>query len=462
MNTLDLSIREMNAAFANGKATPKQAVETTLESLDTAPNAFTQVLAERALAASALSGKRWQNGCPLGPLDGVPTSIKDLLDLKDTPTTGASEIYRNAPPPARNAVVTQHLLDAGCTIIGKTNLSEFAYAGIGMNSHYGNPENVYGSDEPRISGGSSSGAAIAAARGLTPVSIGTDTAGSVRIPSALNGLVGFKPTTDYYSREGVMPLSTSLDSIGLLARSVDDIRIIDATLHKTTHPEQETSRDLSDLVLIAVQGTVLQDLDESVQENYDRTLAMLQEQGATVVPMHLPEVERAFDLIYQYGALTGAEVGHIHRELLASDTRNLMDRRTLRRIEETVEIRASDYVLLLEERKVLTLSLNNKLGRKSLLVQPTIACTAPTIRELDANDDVFFAANKKILRNTMVGNFFNQASVTLPNGTDQRGLTTGIQFATIGGNDAVILDASQRINNSLNPKQERITTGANQ
>ena len=190
------------------------------------------------------------------PLDGLPVSIKDLFDIAGQTTCAGSVLLRDAPPAARNATVVDRLLAAGAVIVGRTNMTEFAYSGLGINPHYGTPRNAWDRASGRIPGGSSSGAAVSVTDSMAVAAVGTDTGGSVRIPSALCGLTGFKPTARRVPMEGVLPLSTALDSVGPLAASVRCCAIVDAVLAGQPIPPG-TGADLQDARLAIPTDVVL-------------------------------------------------------------------------------------------------------------------------------------------------------------------------------------------------------------
>src|SRR5271170_4012062 len=235
MTTPDLATTSAAALarlYRKGTITPSEAADWFLDRIETATDRaiFIAMTAERARREAATSTARYRAGAPLGPLDGVPVAWKDLFDLVGTTTTAGSDIYRSAPPARADATVVRNLADAGMVSLGKVNLSEFAYSGLGLNPHFGTPRNPYDANVHRVPGGSSSGSAVAVAAGLAPVAIGTDTGGSVRIPAAFNGLVGFKTAEGSIDRTGIFALSPTLDTVGPLARTVEDCLLLYSAL----------------------------------------------------------------------------------------------------------------------------------------------------------------------------------------------------------------------------------------
>ncbi|MES0884416.1 amidase family protein [Roseibium sp. SCP14] len=436
------TLREHSAAYASGSMSPVDTVEWALDNLDVAPHAFTLVTADRARQEAAASEKRWRDGRQRGALDGAPAAVKDLFDVAGTPTSAGSLVYKDGPIKNVDAPVVNSLSRAGVCLLGKTNLTEFAYSGLGINPHFGTPPNAYGSDKARIPGGSSSGAAIVVAKGLVPVSLGTDTAGSVRIPAAMNGLVGFKPSSSYYDRTAVFPLSTTLDSVGILARCVDDVRLIDAALKGRKGAVRQPTGGLSGLLVFAPEGIVTEKIEPAVAENYETALRAVEKAGATVVRCRVDELDETMELISRHGAITGGEAAHIHRDLLASEESSLIDPRVLVRLRMAQDMRARDLVALLSVRDRLIGSLSGKLGPQALIAYPTVARTAPTIAELEESEETYFSQNALILRNTMIGNYLDMPGITLPSGIDGDGLPTGILFATTTGREASLLTAA--------------------
>lgn len=217
-------------AFAQGRTDPVQVLEQALELAEVTPHVFISLCPARARREAEAAAARWRDGQPLSLFDGVPLAWKDLFDVAGTITTAAAQVRRDAPPANVDAPSVRQLCRAGLVSLGKTNLSEFAYSGLGLNPHFGTPINPHSDAQPRIPGGSSAGSAVAVAAGIVPIAMGTDTAGSIRIPAAFNGLVGYRATSRRYDRDGVFPLAHSLDSLGPLTRSVRDAWVVDGLL----------------------------------------------------------------------------------------------------------------------------------------------------------------------------------------------------------------------------------------
>lgn len=265
MSTRFATIRELQLALDAGKTTAVELTEQALARIEDpkgqGATAFINVYKEQALASARASDILRQAGLARSALEGIPISIKDLFDYKGDVTRGASALLKDAPAATEHATLVQRLLEAGAIIIGRTNMTEFAFSGLGINPHYGTPKSPWNRDVGHIPGGSSSGAGVSVSDGMSVAAIGTDTGGSIRIPSAFCGITGFKPTAARIPSEGVMPLSHSLDSSGPLALSVECCALVDAVLSNEPEPTLETM-DPSHIRLLMPTNYVLDNADE--------------------------------------------------------------------------------------------------------------------------------------------------------------------------------------------------------
>lgn len=371
---------------------------------------FTQVYDAPALAAAAAADARAAAGITLGPLDGRIVSIKDLFDVAGEATTAGSRVLRDAPPAARDAVIVQRLRAAGAVIIGKTNMTEFAFSGIGINPHYGTPGNAR--DATRIPGGSSAGAGVAVARGMCEIAIGSDTGGSVRIPAAFNGVTGFKPTQARVSREGAFPLSFSLDTVGPLARSVSDCAQADAVL--SGQPAQPlAARAVAGLRVGLPRGLLFSQTDDQVLAAFEAGVAALQSARARVSDLALDELLGAPFRLQEQGTLIAAEAAHIHGALLAAGRESELDALVLSRLRRGETIAAAHYVGVQQARARLQPQLDATIADLDILLLPTVPVIAPTIASLD-DEDLFHRTNMLVLRNPSVFNFYDLPAVSLP------------------------------------------------
>ncbi|MCT9809934.1 amidase [Acidovorax sp. Be4] len=371
---------------------------------------FTQVYTASALAAAAAADARAAAGITLGPLDGRIVSIKDLFDVAGEATTAGSKVLRDAPPAEKDAVIVQRLRAAGAILIGKTNMTEFAFSGIGINPHYGTPGNAQ--DVTRIPGGSSAGAGVAVARGMCEIAIGSDTGGSIRIPSAFNGVTGFKPTQARVSREGAFPLSFSLDTVGPLAKDVLDCAQTDAVLSGQTW-QPLAQRAVAGLRIGVPRGLLFTQVDEQVLAAFEQAVAALQSAQARVSDAALDDLLSAPFRLQEKGTLIAAEAAHVHGALLAAGKENELDALVLSRLRRGETIAAPHYVAVQQARAQLQPQLDAAIADFDILALPTVPVVAPSIASLD-DEDTFHRTNMLVLRNPSVFNFYDLPAVSLP------------------------------------------------
>jgi aspartyl-tRNA(Asn)/glutamyl-tRNA(Gln) amidotransferase subunit A len=370
--------------------------------------AFTRVYRTQARAAAAAADALRAAGVAGGPLAGIPISVKDLFDVAGETTTAGSVVLADAAPATADSPVVARLRAAGAVIVGKTNMTEFAYSGVGVNPHYGTPGNAH--DVTRIPGGSSAGAGVAVPCGFSAASIGSDTGGSVRIPAAFNGVVGFKPSQVRVPRDGVVPLSRSQDCLGPLAPTVDCCALVDAVM------AGEVPQALPDLALaglrFAVPTRLLVDgLDDQVAAAFARALKTLSAAGARIVDIDLPVLSLLPDF-GRRGGLVGPEAYAWHRDLLARDGARY-DPRVLARITPMGQHLTADYLDALDLRQVMMASADRTTAAFDALLCPTVAIVPPRLDEVAADDD-FHRLNVLILRNTSVFNILDRPSATVP------------------------------------------------
>jgi aspartyl-tRNA(Asn)/glutamyl-tRNA(Gln) amidotransferase subunit A len=371
-------------------------------------------------------------------LDGVPLAWKDLFDLEGVTTTAGSRVLAGGDPAAADADVVAALAAAGMVTVGRTNMSEFAFSGLGINPHFGTPENPTSVDVPRLPGGSSSGAGVAVARGLVPLAIGTDTGGSVRIPAAFNGVVGYKATRGRYSMGGVFPLAESLDSLGPLCHTVIDAVWADAAMRGLTAPSVTRGR-LDGLCLVVPETVMFDDAEDGVVAAFEAALARLARAGARIRRQAFPMFSEIFDLMAKHGALVTAEAFVLHRNRLAGPEANAMDPRVVARTRLGEKITLSDYLAITAARRRLVGAFNAAFGPEDILVSPTLPVVAPPIAPLLADDEAFFRTNGKVLRNTLIGNFLDGCGVSIPCGTGEAGMPVGLLLSAPGGADDRLL-----------------------
>ncbi|MFL6417165.1 MAG: amidase [Bryobacteraceae bacterium] len=371
---------------------------------------FTLVLDESAKLYAEATDKLRAAGAELPPLAGLPISVKDLFDLRGEVTTAGSPSLRNASPATSDAAVIRRLRRAGAIIIGRTNMTEFAYSGIGVNPHLGTPANPYQREERLIPGGSSSGAAISVSDGMAWAAIGSDTGGSVRIPAALCGLAGFKPTQSRVPLEGVFPLSPTLDSIGPITKTVRDCIMVDAAI-SGAELNLAGPADLRRAKFILPRNYVVHELDKEVGRAFERALGKLSAAGATIVEMPLPELQRIQDL-NATGGFSGPEAYAFHRRLGVDQTK--YDPLVFERIERGKTMSAADYLEMRHARVVMIADVNRRMAGFDALLSPTVPIVAPKISEVTDSKDEYRRVNMLLLRNTSIINFLDGCSLSIP------------------------------------------------
>ena len=395
---------------------------------------FTRLYPEAAHEAAEAADKRAARGISLGPLDGRIVSIKDLFDVAGEPTTAGSVLLKNAPPAEADAAAVRRLRAAGAVIVGKTGMTEFAFSGIGINPHYGTPGNAL--DVARIPGGSSSGAGVSVARGMAEIAIGSDTGGSVRIPAALNGIVGFKPTQARVPRDGAFPLSFSLDTIGPLAHSVLDCARADAVLSGGTWRELKEPR-IEGLRVGVPRGLLFTSCDEQVLVAFERALEHLRMQGACVRDVALDSWLQAPFTLQEHGTLIAAEAAHIHRDGVRLHA-DAYDPFVLQRIRRGMAMDAAQLVAIQQARSALMPQLDEEMAGLDLLLLPTVPLLAPRIEAL-AEDGQLATANALVLRNPSVFNFYDLPAISLPLGRSAGAPAIGLMAVGKRHADAALL-----------------------
>lgn len=371
---------------------------------------FIELYAQQAIEQATVIDKMRACGVQVPPCAGIPITVKDLFDISGRVTTAGSVVLRDREPALHDATAVQRLRQAGFVVIGKTNMTEFAYSGLGINPHYGTPLNPFDRSTGRIPGGSSSGAAVAVTDGFALGSVGTDTGGSCRIPAALCGIVGFKPTASRVPMNGVVPLSPSLDCVGPLAVSVQDCATLDSVLSGSS-VELLEAFPLRGLRFAVPQHFVLDELDDSVSADFGRALSRLSLAGATITDLDIPELEE-ISYINRMGGFTASEAYSWHRSLL-EQSGDSYDPRVSSRIRKGKKQSATDYIELLEARKTLQAKVAAKSHCFDAMICPTVPTIAPSIQHL-AEDETYQEYNLLMLRNPSVANLLDRCSVSLP------------------------------------------------
>ncbi|MFC7475142.1 amidase [Dankookia sp. GCM10030260] len=409
-------IADAAAALAAGRISAASLVDAALDRIaDPAGEgrrAFTAVHADAARAqARAMDALRHVGRTP-SPWAGIPITVKDLFDEHGHPTPAGSAVLRDAPAAAEDAPVVARLRRQGFVVIGRTNMVEFAFSGLGVNPHYGTPLSPWDRKTGRLPGGSSSGAAVAAADHMGFGGLGTDTGGSCRVPAALCGVVGYKPTARRVPIAGVLPLSPSLDSVGPLARSVACCALLDAVISGEEQPRPLPHRGVAGLRLGLPRGTFLtEDQDPAVAAAFQRALSRLSAAGARIELFDIPELSE-LPLVNATGGFAASEAWAWHRGLVAGKGAGY-DPRILARIRRGERMSAADYIDLVAARARLIAAVAKRSSAFDAMVTPTCPIVPPALAEVAAEAD-YNRINLLLLRNTAVGNFLDRCSISLP------------------------------------------------
>ena len=410
-----LSIAELSRLLAGRKITSRQLVEQALAAIadpqGEGARTFLLVYQREALAAADRVDAQRRSGTPLHPLAGIPISLKDLFDQAGVATLGASKVLVGTPPATQDSTVAARLSNAGAVIVGRTTLTEFAYSCLGVNPHYGTPRNAFDRATGRVPGGSTSGGAVSVTDGMAAGAIGTDTGGSVRIPAALNGLVGFKPTARRVPRDGMLPLSFTLDSVGPIARTVADCILLDRVLsaERDSVPVAARLRGLR----FAVPTTVFQDdLAPAVAGAFTAALGRLSGAGATIVELPMVEFAQAA-IANPRGAITSTEAYAWHNRLM-KDRADGYDPRVISRIRAGETMSAASYIEMLQLREGFIRAINAAAGGYDAMLMPTTPDTAPTIADATRDDEAYFRMNSRMCRNPSIVNLFDGCALSIP------------------------------------------------
>ena len=411
------------------------------------PAVFTALYASEALAAAGATDAARLEGRQQPQLAGLPVSVKDLFDIQGETTLAGSVVLRNRPPARSDAAVVARLRASGAALIGKTNMTEFAFSGVGINPHYGTPCNP--ADTTRIPGGSSSGAAVSVAGGSCVAAIGSDTGGSIRIPAALCGLVGFKPTMRRVPVAGIVPLSSSLDTLGPIARTVEDCLMVDSVIADT--PLLRERITLAGLRLAVPLDVVLEDMDTQVAHAFSRTLSLLSAAGVEVIDLPIPMLQEA----PQINRFSPIEAYAWHQDLLATQE-DAYDHRVVQRIRQGEHQSLEVLIELRAARAGWIRRVGAALAGFDALLMPTVPIVAPHIAPLLASDAAFFEANRLLLRNPSLINLLDGCAISLP--CHQSGeLPVGLTVAGLAMTDAKLMAIAQIIEDLLGKPNEFTT-----
>lgn len=402
-------LQHTRQALQDGRTTAQAEIERSIE-------IATSAACDHAFLKTSFDEARRTVGGPASashPLMGLAVSVKDLFDVRGETTAAGSVALATAPPAAADCPAVARLRAAGAAILGRTNMTEFAFSGVGTNPHFGTPANPADPQVPRIPGGSSSGAAVSVAAGAAFIGLGSDTGGSIRIPAALTGIVGFKNTARLVPTEGALPLSTTLDTVCAMTRSVRDAVVAHEILAGRTVKSSDVP--LSGYRLAIARTSMLDALDDTVARAFERSLKTLRDAGATVEEIELGAI-RDLGTIQATGGFSAAESYAWHRSLLAKAGERY-DPRVRTRIERGAGMKAFEYIDLVHARRAWIARVVDALRGFDAVLSPTVPIVAPPIAQVAPGaerDEEFFRLNALLLRNTSVVNMLDGCAISIP------------------------------------------------
>lgn len=436
----EIGVAALARAYRSGELDPITVTEAYLDAIDAHPHGhlvYRVVTSERARRQAATAARQFEAGVDVGPLQGVPIGIKDLLATAGEVTAAGSKVLAQRPPAVEDCPVAARLDAAGAVFLGRTNMTEIAFSGIGINPHFGTPPCAL--DATRVPGGSSAGSGVAVAARLAAAAVGSDTGGSVRIPAAVNGIVGLKTTDGRLPVAGTAPLSTTLDTLGPLARDVDDTwALFCAMAAEEYRPLTEAPAKLT---LLAPTTVMTSDLDPEVAAGFESALTRLEDLGHEVRVAELPILEEVTGLYRRFGSFASHEAWAIYEREL-SERGDEMDPRVTQRVREYAGRPAADYIRLGYARRGLLERFWPELVGIDALLAPTIPKLPPRIDELE-EDAAYYAANGLILRNTAVFNVLASPAASVPCATTAGGLSVGLMIATRPAEDELALSIAK-------------------
>jgi aspartyl-tRNA(Asn)/glutamyl-tRNA(Gln) amidotransferase subunit A len=445
------TLAELARGLEAGATTSRRLVEDCLARIadpnGEGPRAFLKVHAETARAAADYHDRLRAHGMALGPWAGIPVSIKDLFDVAGDVTTAGSRVLLGEPPAATDCAAVARLRAAGFIPLGRTNMTEFAYSGLGLNPHYGTPLNPFERARGRAPGGSSSGAAVSIVEQMSHGALGTDTGGSCRIPAAFCGIVGFKPTARRVPVTGVFPLSRTLDSVGPLAASVGCCAALDAVLADEPNAALD-AMGLRGRRFAVATHYALDALDPHVARSFEQAIRELSGAGAQVDEIPLAELDE-LKAINRRGSFSGPEAYALHRERLESQGA-LYDPRVLVRLQRGREQSAADYVDLIRARADLQHRIDRSLAEFDGLLLPTTPIIAPLLQDLEP-DEGYLRTNQQALRNTSVANFLDRCAISVPC-HEAGSAPVGLMLMGAHGEDRRVLGMAASIEEQVSPR----------
>lgn len=439
---IKLTLLELAQGYRNGALDPVEVTQAHFAAIrahEDATKVYRVLTEERALRQARAAQRQFRAGVDLGPLQGVPIAIKDLLDTQGEVSAAGSKVLADTPPAAVDSPVAARLDAAGAVFLGRTNMTELAYSGLGLNPHFGTPGSAL--DARRVPGGSSSGSGVAVAAGLAVASVGSDTGGSVRIPAAANGVVGLKTTDGRLPTEGTTALSTTLDTLGPLARTVDDTWALYLAMAAEQH--RPLRAQASPLTLLAPTTLLQDDLDVETRAAFEHALARLEDLGHEVRQGPLPLLTEVNDLYGRFGSFSSHEAWAQYENEFSSRGAEF-DPRVLGRVKEFGTRPSADYIRLGYARADLRRRFWPELAGVDAVVAPTIPRLPPFIADLE-DDAAYFEANRLILRNTAAFNILASPAASVPVLLATDALPVGLMLVTRPGEEELALSIAKAV-----------------
>jgi aspartyl-tRNA(Asn)/glutamyl-tRNA(Gln) amidotransferase subunit A len=442
---LDLSLAEISARLADGRLRARALIEAAQARHDPSLNAYKTWSPELALRQADAADAAFAAGNRLGALQGIPVSVKDLYGVEGLPVFAGSP--RELPARwRREGPLVRLLRNQVAVIMGKTHTVEFAFGGLGLNAHWSAPWNPQDRKVHRTPGGSSSGAGVSLGEGSALIALGTDTAGSVRIPASMTGNAGIKTTKGRWSTDGVVPLSPTFDTTGLLARGAADLAFAFRHLDGAAVP---ALADLTGIRLGRAERYFWEDTSPGVSERVDDALSFAAADGARVADATLPALKELFELYHKGGIVSAELYAFLSAEL--PDWLEILDPRVRRRMDAGKELPAWDFLQRQARYAALAADAANALAEVDALVSPTVAITPPPVADV-ADDDAYIRANLLALRNTCPASFLGLCAVTIPAGRDAAGMPVGLQLVGAPGSETRLLAIAVRLEQLLADK----------
>ena len=405
---------------------------------------YTVLTKKRAIIEAELSKKRILEEKTLSPLDGVPIAWKDLFDFKDLKTQGGSKLLENNKPAHHDAHTVSLAKKAGLIQLGKTSTVEFALGGLGTNNNFVMPENAIMKDCPRVPGGSSAGSGVSLANNLCAASIGTDTGGSVRIPSAWNKLIGLKTSFGKISLNGVLPLSSSLDTVGPLTKSMKDTSLLYSILSDQPY-FQFNNISMSNTRILVVRGIPWKDCDINIENACEKAIAKISNAGINIVEKQVSEIEEMHKILSEHGTTVAYE-GYSQWKHLIEKNKDLMDTNVLNRMLQGKLMKIDSIKIVKDAQKKLSEKLYSTLNNYDCILMPTIPILPPKIKDVTNNEKLYDKYNMLALRNTRIGNVLPMCSISLP---CPGSLPIGLMLSMPIGKDNKLINLAETIFNII-------------